>query len=117
LFDFKPKPLKCSGDQIPSGGHSGKKRVETIRLLPLIPISMRWLSAFFAMTGKWNLSSGKSRWFWSWGQKIVANLARQHTGAVYGFWIGRKRRSLGTNHQTKGTFQYHPNGFISFMAF
>jgi hypothetical protein len=28
LFDFNLKPLKCSEDQIPSGGHSGEKRME-----------------------------------------------------------------------------------------
>jgi hypothetical protein len=78
---------------------------------------MEWLSAFFAMTGKWNLISGKSRMFFGWGQKVVANSASQHTGAVCAFRIRRKRRSLGINHQIKGTLGYYPNGFTAFMAF
>jgi hypothetical protein len=37
LFDFKPKSLKCSGDQIPSGGHSGEERVETNQITAANP--------------------------------------------------------------------------------
>jgi hypothetical protein len=37
LFDFKPTPLKCLGDQIPSGGHSGEERVERSQIIAVNP--------------------------------------------------------------------------------
>jgi hypothetical protein len=35
--DFKTKLLKCSGDQISSGGHSGEERVETNQIIAANP--------------------------------------------------------------------------------
>jgi hypothetical protein len=47
LFDFKTKSLKCSGDQIPSGGHSAEERVKTNQIIAVNPdfhgIAVRFL--------------------------------------------------------------------------
>jgi hypothetical protein len=97
IFDLTTKPLKCLGDYIRSGGHSGEERVETNQSIAVNPDFHRMAVRFLCDDREMESDlPQKSMVLWL-GSKMVANSARQHAGAVGGFRIGWKPRSLGMN--------------------
>jgi hypothetical protein len=92
-----------------------KREWKQIRVLPLIPTSIGWLSAFFEMTGKWNLISGKKSVALGLGSKNrreCGSSIYRSSVPVEDWTKAPKLVNKSLNHQTKGTFDIIRMAFL-----